>query len=178
MSQIGQTSLQLRQALRRLAKAVAVITTQFDGRRFAMSATAVSELSMDPPSMLICVNQTAALHEPLRSGADFCINILHSSQKDISVGCGGQLQGEARFSRGEWFETALGIPCLRDAQASIICRNQTRLAYGTHSIFIGNVERLIVSGETDPLIYVDGQYTAAESMRNERSTHQSIATAG
>ena len=51
-----QIAVQMRDALRRLAKAVVVITVRHDGQRYAMAATAVSELSMDPPSLLICVN--------------------------------------------------------------------------------------------------------------------------
>jgi flavin reductase (DIM6/NTAB) family NADH-FMN oxidoreductase RutF len=74
---------QLRAALRRLAKAVVVVTCKENGSRFAMAATAVSELSMDPPSMLVCVNKTASIFDPLTRVKHFGINILHSSQRAI-----------------------------------------------------------------------------------------------
>lgn len=156
MSDVGTD---LRAALRRLAKAVAVITTCSDGQRHAMAATAISELSLDPPSMLVCVNRRASLHPILASGAPFAINILHSSHVDISRACGGGAQGEARFGSGDWADSDHGVPRLRDAQASMICRNLGGSDHGTHSIFIGEVVEVFIDGAVDPLIYVDGKYT-------------------
>ena len=75
MTDTSQTALALREGLRRLAKAVVVITCQHGGERFAMTATAVSELSMDPPSLLICVNRSASLHAPLSAKAA-CLSVL------------------------------------------------------------------------------------------------------
>ncbi|MFS0737128.1 flavin reductase family protein [Sphingomonas sp. 1P06PA] len=152
---------QMRLALRRLAKAVVVITCRHQGQRFAMAATAVSELSMEPPSLLICVNRTASLFAPLSAGADFCVNILHSSQETISAVCSGKLKGEARFEQGNWSVSAqLGIPHLADAQAAFACRNDRQIDYGTHAIFIGVVAEVYQHGEVDPLVYVDGGYAA------------------
>jgi flavin reductase (DIM6/NTAB) family NADH-FMN oxidoreductase RutF len=157
-------SAQMKWALRRLAKAVVVITCKFEGGRFAMAATAVSELSMDPPSLLICVNRSASLFAPLTAGADFCVNILHSSHEAVSVACSGKLQGEARFGEGQWAESeGLDLPYLVDSQASFACRNTQRVEYGTHGIFIGEVVRVMSHGPVDPLIYVDGRYASVQS---------------
>ena len=71
---------QLKKGLRRLGKAVVVITAWHEGRRWAMTATAVSELSMDPPSLLVCLNKSASLHAPQTAGAPFCVNIRQSDQ--------------------------------------------------------------------------------------------------
>jgi flavin reductase (DIM6/NTAB) family NADH-FMN oxidoreductase RutF len=149
----------MREGLRRLAKAVVIITTRDADRRYAMAATAVSEVSMDPPSLLVCVNRSAAIHAALASGSDFCVNILHSSQETISKACGGELNGEVRFERGAWLETDNGLPYLDDAQANFMCRNDRTMDYGTHTIFIGLVTGVRTSGAVDPLIYVDGRYT-------------------
>lgn len=150
----------MRAGLRRLAKAVVVITTAQEGQRHAMAATAVSELSMEPPSLLICVNRGASLHPILASGAPFCVNILHARHGHISKACSGGMKGEARFELGAWSDTALGVPRLTDAQASFLCTNDQRSDYGTHSVFIGRVTEVFVEGTVDPLIYVDGRYTA------------------
>ncbi len=151
----------LKEALRRLAKAVVVITSRHEGARFAMAATAVSELSFDPPSMLICVNRTASLYAPLSAGAPFAINILHHSQREVAVRSAGQIKGEARFDLGDWPETDLNVPRLGGAQASIVCRNAKRVDYGTHGIFIGDVAEVYMEGVAEPLVYLDGRYTRA-----------------
>lgn len=154
----SQTALALREGLRRLAKAVVVITCRYGGARYAMTATAVSELSMQPPSLLVCVNRTASLHAPLAARAGFCVNILHRSHADISALCSGKEKGEARFALGRWQE-ASGTPYLADAQASFLCRHEQSLDYGTHSIVIGLVEKVLIHGTVDPLVYVDGTYS-------------------
>jgi flavin reductase (DIM6/NTAB) family NADH-FMN oxidoreductase RutF len=160
MSQDNETiSLQMRAGLRRLAKAVVVITTKKDGQRHAMAATAVSELSMDPPSMLICVNRSASLHPVLESGADFCINILDAAHMHISAACSGKVKGEARFEVGSWADSSIDVPRLDDAQASFVCRQTKQVSYGSHSIFIGDVVEVFSSPLVDPLVYVDGRYT-------------------
>ena len=151
----------LRLGLRRLAKAVVVVTSRKNGLRAAMAATAVSELSMAPPSLLICVNRNASLYPMLATGANFCVNILHAGHSDISAACGGKAKGEARFDLGQWGSGPGGMPYLTDAQASFFCRNDRSIDYGTHGIMIGEVVEVFVEGEVDPLIYVDGGYTRA-----------------
>lgn len=150
----------MRQGLRRLAKAVVVITAKHAGERYAMAATAVSELSMDPPSLLICVNQTASIFPALQAEPHFCINILHAGQQRLAEACSGAIKGEARFKLGEWRMTAEGPPRLLGAQASFICRKTSCIRHGTHGVFIGDVVSVFVEGAVAPLIYVDGGYTA------------------
>lgn len=146
-----------RLALRRLASSVAVVTCR-NGARHAMTATAVNAMSMDPPSMIVCVNRSAAFHGAIGGSAHFAINILHRDQVDISMGCGGRAKGEDRFGLGAWSEQD-GIPVLTDAQAHVVCANEARFEYGSHTIFVGRVIAVGMHGEIDPLIYVDGHYT-------------------
>ena len=146
--------------LRRFAKSVMVVSCEMDGRRYAMSATAVSEVSLDPPIMLICVNREATLHIPLLAGADFAINLLHAGQEQIARNCGGELRGAERFEHGDWQNSEAGPPILADAQAYFVCRQEQRVEHGTHSIFIGEVIAAHCNRSVDPLVYVDGAYIA------------------
>ena len=123
-----------------------------------MTATAVNAMSMQPPSMIVCVNRAAAFHAAISAAASFAINILHRNQVEISMGCGGKARGEERFGLGAWGEED-GVPVLTDAQARIVCAKEARFDYGSHTIFVGRVTSIGIHGEVDPLIYVDGQYT-------------------
>jgi flavin reductase (DIM6/NTAB) family NADH-FMN oxidoreductase RutF len=146
-------------AMRRLARSVAVISCAHEGRRFSMSVTAVDSLSTEPPSLLICINRSASLHPPLDAGADFCVNVLSARHESIAIDCSGRLKGEARFTTGDWQTSGHGVPFLRDAQASLVCAQDGRFEYGTHTVFIGRVKEVRTSGDVDPLVYVDGAYT-------------------
>lgn len=152
---------QLRSALRRLAKAVVIVTCRLNEERFAMTATAIAELSMAPPSLLVCVNHTASIYAPLKDVEYFGINILHSSHQPISERCSGATKGEARFEVGRWSESDEGVPSLCDAQAVIICRNDRNVEYGTHDVFFGRVVSARIFGDVSPLIYMDGRYVTS-----------------
>src|SRR3546814_12593004 len=90
-----------------------------------------------PPSMIVSVNRSASLHAPLSAGANFCINVLSRQQEEISRACGGKLKGEERFALGKWLEGVDGVPVLADSQASIVCKNEVSVSYGTTGLFIG-----------------------------------------
>ncbi|AMO55466.1 hypothetical protein GZ77_10040 [Endozoicomonas montiporae] len=147
------------QAMRRLASSVSVVSCAGDSERHAMAATSVTSLSMDPPSLLVCVNQSTAMHSALDEGADFCINILSLEQQEVSVACGGRLRGEDRFTVGNWVTTDRGLPYLSDAQSVLICAQDGHYDYGTHTIFIGRIKEIRNSDDVNPLVYVDGHYT-------------------
>jgi len=155
--QCGELMANAKLALRRLASSVSVVTCRHDGRNYAMTATAVSALSMEPPSMLVCVNRSAAFHGALNGASEFVINILRRTHVDISRLCSGGASPESRFNVGNW-DMHAPAPILIDAQAAIICRKDKALEYGTHTVFMGRIISTAMNGDVDPLIYVDGQY--------------------
>lgn len=163
-SQAGEPDLGLatRAGLRRLASSVAIVTARDERERFAMSVTAVDAVSLEPPALLVCINQSAAIHRPLDLGADFAINILSRHQFHLAAACGGKLSGEARFSVGHWSDDPIA-PILNDCQAVFLCRQDGRFAYGTHTLFIGRVIQVRSSEVHDPLVYADGRYGEFEA---------------
>ncbi|MEA3054551.1 MAG: hypothetical protein QOG72_3454 [Sphingomonadales bacterium] len=149
-----------KQAMRRVASTVNVITVCVRGEPMGVTATAMSSVSLDPPSLLICINRSASLHSPLEDVSHFCVNVLHRSQEDIAQMFADRSQQGLRFASG-WNVDCDRPPRLADAQAAILCRRVHHHAYGTHSIFIGEVEEVAVRGDVDPLVYVDGRYGGA-----------------
>jgi len=148
----------LKGAMRGFAQSVVIITTLGDdGGRYAMAATAVTPVSMDPPSMLICVNRTASAYRILEGGAHFCLNILNAAQVDVGKCCAAS-RGDDRFAVGDWRIDDDGLLYLAGAQAVIVCHQRQVTAYGSHDIFVGDVQSVRLSGEVDPLIYLDGAY--------------------
>jgi flavin reductase (DIM6/NTAB) family NADH-FMN oxidoreductase RutF len=145
-------------ALRRLAKSVAVITAQWDGKRYAMAATAVEGLSLEPPSLLLCVNKTASLAAPLAAGVPFAVNLLSREHSEIAGRCCAPWSGEQRFELGTWSSDDSGPPLLREAQASFVCVPDIVTSYGTHHIVIGKIIAVELNGDVDPLVYADGAY--------------------
>ena len=148
-----------KQAMRQLAGGVALVSTVHEGVRHGLTVTAVSSLTMDPPALLISVNRHASAFDALVKSGQFCVNLLTHAQSDLAGAFARKPDGDARFLNGTWREGALGLPVLENAVASISCRLQNQVTYGTHAILIGAVEHLEIASEpVPPLIYLSGEF--------------------
>lgn len=152
-------STAFRQAMRRLATTVTIITaTDHQGGPVGMTATAVTSVTNDPPALLICVNRSASIHPSLGPAARFCVNLLRQGQEQLSHTFGGALPPEQRFRLGRWDTDTAGTHFLVDAQANLFCTVDAAMDYGTHSIFVGRIARVLLNGDVAPLIYGDGRF--------------------
>ena len=158
MSEIDPTvSEGFRAAMRRVASTVNVITICVDGTPMGITATAMSSLAMEPPSLLVCINRFATLHSSMEDVSHFSVNVLHRDQQEIAMMFADRKQHDLRFVSG-WSMDFARPPRLLEAQASILCRRIDHHRFGTHSIFIGVVEDAQVRDEIDPLVYLNGHY--------------------
>ena len=146
-----------RQAMRRVASTVNIISLCVDGEAMGITATAVSSLSMDPPSLLVCINRAASVHPSMEDVAHFRVNVLHRDQEGLARIFADRRFHAERFLEG-WENDCVRPPRLIDAQASILCRRIDHHTFGTHSIFIGVVEAMSARDGVDPLVYLDGRY--------------------
>jgi len=151
-----------RNAMRRVAATVTLIsTTDAAGQRHGMAATAVNSVTMDPPTLLICVNQSASLHAPLVERGRFCINVLMPSHHELVGYFSGQKTGEGRFESGDWrLDSVTGLPYLHGAQCNLFCRVESVTTVGTHSVIIAAVDSVQMSDEVTPLLYANGRLHA------------------
>ncbi len=147
---------QFRAAMRKLASTVTVVTSREADEHHGMAATAVTSLSTDPASLLVCVNRTASMHAVLHRSQLFCVNLLGEQHGPLCDAFGGKLTGAARFGVGTWASDGEGVRYLVDAPANIFCRLDQQHDYGTHTIFIGKVERVRVQDDGQPLLYAAG----------------------
>jgi flavin reductase (DIM6/NTAB) family NADH-FMN oxidoreductase RutF len=147
-----------RAAMRRFAATVTIITACDHERQHGMTATAVTSVSMDPPSLMMCLNQQTLLHDIMYRARRFCVNVLHRDQVALSAAFSGGVPAEQRFAHGRWQRCADGLPWLADAQANLFCRKAAALPYATHTIFVGRVEDVGVRDVIAPLLYQDAAY--------------------
>jgi len=154
------TAEEFRQAMRRVASTVNVITICVDGEPMGITATAMSSLALDPPSLLVCIHRGASLHGSMEGVTHFGVNILHRDQEHLARMFADREARHLRFSSGCTVDGA-GPPRLADAQGFILCRRTDHHRFGTHSIFIGVVEEVSYREEVEPLIYLNGSFGTA-----------------
>jgi flavin reductase len=148
---------EFRQAMRRVASTVNVISICVGGEPMGITATAVSSISMNPPSLLICINRAAALHARMGDASHFRVNVLHRDQEPIARMFSDRDQHALRFGTG-WTNDCVTAPRLIHAQASVLCHRIDHHQFATHSIFIGVVEEVTLREDIHPLVYLNGRY--------------------
>ncbi len=141
-----------------MAATVNIVTIAIDGAPMGMTATAVSSLSSDPASLLVCVNQSASMHDSLALAPHFCINVLHQDQVEMARTFSDSNLRGIRFANSAWRLDEDGLPYLPQAQASLTCERSQLVAFATHSICIGTVKSVRVREDIDPLVYLDGAF--------------------
>jgi flavin reductase len=148
-----------RNAMRCFASTVSIVSVQSGSERHGTTATSVTSVSLDPPSLLVCINQGSRLHTFLRNEGRFCVNVLHVGNLGISHAFSSAMSSADRFGHGDWRSDRHGIPYLADAQANLFCEKDLEVPYGSHTIFIGKVFDVGIRDEICPLLYGNGAYT-------------------
>jgi flavin reductase (DIM6/NTAB) family NADH-FMN oxidoreductase RutF len=148
--------------MRSLVGAVTIVALQdIDGTAAGLTATAVCSLSVDPPSLLVCVNKAAPIAIGLKVNAEFSVNVLAHDQVDVAQAFGGQkgLRGTGRFAYGSWVRSERDVPLLVGAVASFECVVANMMDYATHHIVIGRaVDVHLRATHARTLLYGDGKY--------------------
>jgi flavin reductase (DIM6/NTAB) family NADH-FMN oxidoreductase RutF len=159
---MGVDPAQFRDAMRRLAGGVTIVTTSDGQRRRGLTATGVCSLSAEPPSLIVCVNRRAEAHDLIAATRRLCVNVLGSAHRSLAECFAGRHgeRGEARFLRGQWGTLATGAPCLADAVAVFDCAIVDSWSFATHTVFVCHVVATRGASPDDPLVYFDGSFAA------------------
>ncbi|MFN8627728.1 MAG: flavin reductase family protein [Candidatus Binatia bacterium] len=146
--------------LGRFAAGVTVVTTvDDDGRPYGLTATAFTSVSLEPPLVLVCVDQGSDSHPHFHASGVFAVNFLgdeHEHLSRIFAVSGGDKFTEIAFRRG-----VTGAPVLADALGFLECRIVEIVAAGDHTIFLGQVESADAR-DGAPLLYYCGTYRRLE----------------
>ena len=146
-----------RLAMRRYIYSVSIMSNKDNADNpNAITVSSVTSISMDPPSLLICINKSSRIHNSIELESKFCINLLNNKQEDLSNICSDEDMYDQRFKDKNW--NLDNIPFLKNAQANIFCKVDKLTSYHTHTIVIGLVEDANYADEISTLTYVDGEY--------------------
>ena len=144
-------------AMRGITSTVTVVSAKDGENKQAMTATSVASLSLDPPTMLVCINHEAAIHNVMKEGLGFCINILSVGQEGLADICSIKGKEGQRFLEGNWSEIN-DIPYNKDSQSSIFCNCIKAIECTTHTIYLGEIIEVFNQSSVNPLLYKDGNY--------------------
>ncbi len=149
----------LKDAMRLVAGGVSVVTAGDGDERTGLTVTSAVSLSIDPPTMIICVNRNASALPVIAERRHFCVNVLsaeHEPVADRFAGRGG-VKGVDRYDEADWRPQATGALALQGAIATIDCEVEEMIERHSHVIVIGAV-RAVATRPGEPLVYSRGRY--------------------
>lgn len=154
------TAAEFRKAMGCFATGVTIITVDLEGEVHGMTANAFASVSLDPMLVLVCVDHSTRTHAHLQAKKRFGVNVLCEDQRAISEYYArperthekAESEAGARFDR-----TRHGTPVLHGSLAYLECRLHSAETAGDHTIFIAEVEEVLVQ-EGQPLLFFRGRY--------------------
>lgn len=152
-----------RAAMARLPAAVNILTTDGPNGRCGLTVSAVSSVTDQPPTVLVCVNQSSASHDVFHGNRRVCVNVLGGQHEELARHFAGvtKVPMTERFAWDIW-DPEESLPVLRDALVNVIGTIHDRTLMGSHSVMFVAVERVRV-GHGDSLVYFDRRFHRVEA---------------
>jgi flavin reductase (DIM6/NTAB) family NADH-FMN oxidoreductase RutF len=166
-----------REVIGHFASGVTVVTTvDAEGLPHGTTASAVSSLSLEPPMVLVCLNETSHTGAAVAETGRFAINILTDAQASLAR----QLakKGSRKLSAVETTPGGLGLPLVTGSLAHLECEVVDDVRGGTHRVFLGAV-RSAAALSGAPLTYYRGRFGRFELDSDEAisDAHERIEAA-
>jgi flavin reductase (DIM6/NTAB) family NADH-FMN oxidoreductase RutF len=147
-----------RTSMRRLAAGVCVVTIRHGDEIVGLTATSVTSLSMEPPSLLVSIRATSSVLHVLRKEKRFTVHVLAEDQAYQANVFAGRMGPGPRAAQVPWSNAHDGTQRLSDATCHIDCRVGRLIPIFSHTVAVGVVEH-VEFGPTDrPLVYFDGAF--------------------
>ncbi|MBX9468012.1 MAG: flavin reductase [Rhizobium sp.] len=149
-----------RDGMASLAAAVNLIATDGPGGLAGFTATAVTSVTDDPPTLLVCLNRTSSATPAVLANKVLCVNALAPGHETVSSLFGGKTPMAERFASAEWTKGKTGAPVLHDALVSFDCTISEMVEVGTHFILMCRVVDVRANDCEAALVYFRRAYQA------------------
>ena len=154
---VGEACLE---ALRQLPRAVSVVTFQRGAEWFGVTATSLSFLSIEPPTLLISFDWAARLPPAATPQAPFGGSVLAASHAELAdrFGRGALVEASSDDFEGSWVTAPSGVALRSDAVAALECESEEIIERHGRAIVIGRIRNVFKIGGSGALVYWRGAY--------------------
>ncbi len=142
-----------RQVMGRFATGVTVVTTRSQGEIAGITVNAFCSVSLNPPLVLVCIDNKSNTLPLFRAGKIFAVNMLTNKQEGLSRGFAtNSKERYENFYHAPYHIAATGAPIIDGVLAFVDTRIVAEYPGGDHIIFLGQVEAMGTEGK---VIFVD-----------------------
>jgi flavin reductase (DIM6/NTAB) family NADH-FMN oxidoreductase RutF len=146
-------SREFRNTLGRFATGVTVVTALEQGKTHGMTANAFVSVSLDPPLVLISLDNRCHMHRILPAAGRYGISVLAEDQRALSDHFAGRTMEDVQVR----FVDRAGAALLDGAVAHFVVRVRDVHSAGDHTLYIGTVEYFEYRDDK-PLLFYAGKY--------------------
>ena len=145
----------------RFATGVGVLTTRTRDIDHAMTANALTSVSLEPLLLLVCVEREARFHDAVADAGIWGLSVLSAGDRpaaDWLATRGRPLHAQLdRIAHHHGPQT--GVALLDGALSTFECRTTATYPAGDHSIVLGEVLSVATAAHPgDALVYYRGRY--------------------
>ncbi len=130
-----------------------IITAELQGQIHGMTANAFMSVSLEPPLVVVSVDNRAHMNQLLRIGCNFGISVLSEDQEALSDHFAGRPVDDLTIR----FVKPTGIPLMEGALAHLVVRIVEKYLVGDHTLYVGAVGYIAWS-DSHPLLFYGGKY--------------------
>jgi flavin reductase (DIM6/NTAB) family NADH-FMN oxidoreductase RutF len=166
---------ELRRAYGCFPSGVTAICTLVDGAPDGMAASSFTSVSLDPPLVSVCVQNTSTTWPRLRHLPRLGVSVLAESQ-DVMCKTLALKSGD-RFAGVDWGATADGAVFVRGATAWLDCSVHSEVPAGDHLIVLLNIHGLRADPDAAPLVFHGSRFRQLRTLWPIGSTPDDVAEA-
>jgi flavin reductase (DIM6/NTAB) family NADH-FMN oxidoreductase RutF len=150
-----------RRAMSRFATGVTVLTTRVRGLDHAMTASALTSVSLDPMLLLVCVEREGRFHDAVVEAGVWGVSVLSGRDRpgaDWLATRGRPLHAQLDHIPHHHGQQT-GVALLDEALSTFECRTTAIHPAGDHSIVVGQVVSVTTAPHPgEALLYYRGRY--------------------
>ncbi|MGI8393114.1 flavin reductase family protein [Leucobacter sp. W1038] len=141
-----------RSAMADLPAAVSLVTTRdADGTPRGATVSAISSLSLDPPLLLVCLDQSSDTLAALSEGSPLMLHIAADGQQQTALSL--SRKGEQKFDQIAWTADAHGLPLIEGFASAFRCVVESLLPGGDHTIVVARISDIAQAPANTPIVY-------------------------
>jgi len=152
--------LELRRVLGHFATGVTIVTSRIGSRTHGITVNSFTSVSLNPPIVLICIDNRAESYHFLPEAGTFAVSVLSERQSQISDYFARRLAPNPDDELAEipYHDGVTGCPLIDGAIAYVECRMAGTHDVGDHAIFLAEVVVATLADESPPLLFFRGGY--------------------
>lgn len=151
IEQVPDDTKALRQAFACFPSGVAAVCAMGEGQPLGMAVSSFTSVSLDPPLVSVCVQDTSATWPKLRARPRLGVSVLAEGHDDACVSL-SRKYGD-RFSGVNWEASARGGVFVGDAAMWLECSLHAELPAGDHTIALLQIHGLRANSGVAPLVF-------------------------